>query len=262
YLIENYSIKYVPSMTSLTLLDSFTPGEGKKLLAVAGSQFSPELGSSPKHPLAALPSTLIEVDSIASHFKQSSVLTNREVSEGTVKKLLNRNNYRFIHFATHGMIDEERPWRSGLALSIKGKLTASSKEDGMLRSAEIFGLRLNTEMVVLSACNTGLGEVVSGEGILGMQRAFFFAGASTVVVSLWNVYDRSTAFLMNRFYDFALKNTDDVEWVDNLLRWVGWDESVPFGQKAAAMRKAKLEMINHPLYHHPVYWAPFIVVGR
>ncbi|HEX6983175.1 MAG TPA: CHAT domain-containing tetratricopeptide repeat protein [Balneolaceae bacterium] len=263
YLIENYSIKYVPSLTSLTLLDSYASIEDKKLLAIAGSQFSQnELGTFRKSSLAALPSTLIEVDSIASHFKRPSVLTNREVSEGTVKKLLNRNDYQFIHFATHGVIDEERPWRSGLALSIKGKLTASSTEDGMLRSSEIFGLRLNTEMVVLSACNTGLGDVVSGEGILGMQRAFFFAGASTVVVSLWNVYDRSTAFLMNQFYDFILKNTGDEDWVDSLLRWVGWDESIPFGQKATAMRKAKLQMINHPLYNHPVYWAPFIVVGR
>jgi CHAT domain-containing protein len=142
-------------------------------------------------------------------------------------------------------------------------VTASSKEDGLLRSSEIFGLNINSEMVVLSACNTGLGKVVKGEGMLGMQRSFFYAGTSTVVVSLWNVYDRSTAFMMNEFYKELLKDQQsEADWADSLLRRVGWDTSIPFGRKAEAMRQAKLKMIHHPLFNHPIYWAPFIVVGR
>src|SRR5699024_4331325 len=141
-------------------------------------------------------------------------------------------------------------------------VTASSKEDGILRSSEIFGLDLGSDMVVLSARNTGLGKVVKGEGMLGIQRSFFYAGTETVVVSLWSVYDRSTASLMKEFYKALIHDTAEESWIDTMLRWTGWDESIPFGKRAAAMRQAKLKMIEHPLFNHPVYWAPFIVVGR
>jgi CHAT domain-containing protein len=132
----------------------------------------------------------------------------------------------------------------------------------MLRSSEIFGMNINSDMVVLSACNTGLGKMVDGEGMLGMQRSFFYAGTSTVVVSLWNVYDRSTASFMNEFYKSLLQQDTSTGWIDSALRWIGWEQSIPFGAKAKAMREAKLKMIKHPLFNHPVYWAPFIVVGR
>ena len=263
YLIENFRIKYEPSLTSLTLLNDTESLDRKDLLAVAGSQFSENnVGGIRKGNLSALPSTIIEVDSIASHFEQVAMLKDDQVSEQELKNLLLENNYQYIHLATHGIIDENRPSRSGLALSAGSEITVSSKEDGMLRSSEIFGLNLNSDMVVLSACNTGLGKVVDGEGMLGMQRSFFYAGTSTVAVSLWNVYDRSTATFMNEFYKAILNTPSQEGWTDSFLRWVGWDESIPFGRNAMAMRKAKLKMIKHPLFNHPVYWAPFIVVGR
>lgn len=262
YLIENYRIKYEPSLTSLTLLKEPEPIRRKDLLAVAGSQTSQSNRSAIRDRLSALPSTLIEVDSIASHFKNVSMLKNEQVSERAFKTLLQESQYQYIHLATHGIIDEEQPGRSGLALSSESGFSASSKEDGMLRSSEIFGLDINSDLVVLSACNTGLGKVVGGEGMLGMQRSFFYAGTSTVVVSLWNVYDRSTASFMNEFYKALLHNQSDDGWLDSTLRWVGWDTSIPFGQKASAMRQAKLKMVKHPLFNHPIYWAPFIVVGR
>ena len=190
------------------------------------------------------------------------MLKDREVTEEAFKTLLQQNRYRYVHLATHGIINENKPGRSGLALSTGGELTATSKEDGMLRSSEVFGLDITSDMVVLSACNTGLGKVVDGEGMLGLQRSFFYAGTSTVIVSLWNVYDRSTATFMNEYYKALLNGDSEEDWVDASLRWIGWDESLPFGQKATAMRQAKLKMLNHPLFHHPVYWAPFIVVGR
>ncbi len=263
YLIENFRIKYEPSLTSLTLLKDPEPVNRKDLLAVAGSQVSEQNERSYRSArLSALPSTVIEVDSIASHFKQVSMLKNEQVSEQEFKNLLRENRYQYIHMATHGVIDEQQPSRSGLALSAGGEIKASSTEDGMLRSSEIFGLNIDSDMVVLSACNTGLGKVVGGEGMLGMQRSFFYAGTSTVVVSLWNVYDRSTASFMNEFYKALLHTQSQEGWTDTMLHWIGWDESIPFGQKAIAMRQAKLEMIKHPLFNHPVYWAPFIVVGR
>lgn len=265
YLVEKFHIKYEPSLTSLRLLKNQESLDSRQLLAVAGSNFSKSsVGGSRfrQNNLSALPSTLMEVDSIATRFQEVSILKDNEVSEQKFKEMLRKNRYRYIHLATHGIIDENNPSRSGLALSTRKEITASSKEDGILRSSEIFGLDIESDMVVLSACNTGLGKVVKGEGILGMQRSFFYAGASTVVVSLWNVYDRSTASFMNKFYD-ALMNSDGEEsWTNSMLRWIGWDNSIPFGKKATAMRKAKLQMIKHPLFNHPVYWAPFIVVGR
>ncbi|SMO46596.1 CHAT domain-containing protein [Fodinibius sediminis] len=265
YLIEKFRIKYEPSITSLTLLNP--PGESvdqKKMLAVAGSQFAKNAKERPSNTsrLSSLPSTTLEVDSIVSHFEQVKTLKEEQVSEQAVKSLLANNSYQYVHLATHGIIDEKRPHRSGLALSSGNYITASSEEDGLLRSSEIFGLNIDSDMVVLSACNTGLGKVVEGEGMLGMQRSFFYAGASTVVVSLWNVYDRSTSSLMNLFYKALMADEAAESWSDRFLRWIGWDISLPFGKKANAMRKAKMRMINHPLYNHPVYWAPFIVVGR
>ena len=263
YLIESFNIKYVPSLTSLTLLKDPEGLNRKDLLAVAGSNFTVgEDGNLQRGNLSNLPSTLIEVDSIATHFQNHSVLKDEKVSEGRFKNLLRENNYQYIHLATHGLIDEEQPNRSGLAFSTQGKFSAASTEDGMLRSSEIFGMNINSDMVVLSACNTGLGKLVNGEGMLGMQRSFFYAGTSTVVVSLWNVYDRSTASFMNEFYKSLLQQDSEQDWIDSTLRWIGWEESIPFGAKAKAMREAKLQMIKHPLFNHPVYWAPFIVVGR
>ena len=263
YLIENFNIKYVPSLTSLTLLKDPETLTRKDLLAVAGSNFVRNSERSLQQSnLSNLPSTLIEVDSIAAHFQNASILKDEQVSEQALKNLLRQNNYQYVHLATHGIIDENQPNRSGLALSTEAGISASSTEDGMLRSSEIFGMNINSDMVVLSACNTGLGKMVGGEGMLGMQRSFFYAGTSTVVVSLWNVYDRSTASFMNEFYKSLLQQDTSRGWIDGALRWIGWEQSIPFGVKAKAMREAKLKMIKHPLFNHPVYWAPFIVVGR
>ncbi len=263
YLIEDYTIKYLPSLTSLTLLKEPDGNYTKELLAVAGSG-TQQNGTSefrPNSSFYSLPSTLMEVDSIASHFREVTTLKEEQVTESALKEQL-KNRYRFIHLAAHGIIDEENPAQSGLVLSTAGGLEISSEEDGLLKSSEIYRLNLNSDMVVLSACNTGLGKMVKGEGMLGLQRSFFYAGSSSVVVSLWSVYDRSTAFMMNEFYKSLLRAEGEQGWSDRFLRWIGWDQSIPYGFKADAMREAKLKMINHPLFNHPVNWAPFIVVGR
>ncbi|MDR8391353.1 CHAT domain-containing tetratricopeptide repeat protein [Aliifodinibius sp. S!AR15-10] len=267
FLVEQFSVKYAPSMTTFSLLRDkkrqHTAHE-RQMLAIAGSNFggtSSPLRRGEAYP--PLPATLAEVDSIATKFADADVFREGNFSEQFVKENLSKN-YRFIHLATHGIIDEDYPNLSGLALS-SAPQEASGKEDGMLRSSEIYQLNINSDMVVLSACNTGLGKMVNGEGLLGLQRSFFYAGVPTVSVSLWNVYDRSTAYFMDQFYS-ALLTSGESEgsgwgW-DSLLRWAGWDSSVPFGSAAPAMRQAKLQMINHPLFHHPVYWAPFVVLGR
>ena len=106
------------------------------------------------------------------------------------------NKYRVIHIATHGLLDAERPQFTGVVLSLIGNKTA----DGFLRTDEVFNLRLGAPLVMLSACETGLGKEKRGEGVMGLTRAFLYAGAPTVGVSLWSVADKSTADLMTEFY--------------------------------------------------------------
>ncbi|MEW6735496.1 MAG: CHAT domain-containing protein, partial [Acidobacteriota bacterium] len=141
-------------------------------------------------------------------------------------------------FAVHGILNEEKPQFSALVLSLS---QASNNEDGLLQVHEIFNLKLNTELVVLSACETGLGREINGEGLIGMTRAFFYAGATSVATSLWKVQDQSTAKLMVKLYR-NLKN-----------------EKL---NKAEALRQAQLELITEGDFAHPYYWAAFILVGR
>jgi CHAT domain-containing protein/tetratricopeptide (TPR) repeat protein len=147
------------------------------------------------------------------------------------------NNYRILHFATHGLLDAERPQFTGLALSLVGDPSA----DGFLRVEEVFNLRLGSPLVVLSACETGLGREKRGEGVIGLTRAFMYAGAPTVGVSLWSVADRSTAELMPDFYK----------------RYLAAHGHAP----AAALRAAQQQMIAGKRYSAPFYWAPFVLVG-
>src|SRR5262249_4311309 len=140
-----------------------------------------------------------------------------------------------LHFATHGLLDQKRPELSGLVLS----RAPGSREDGLLQVYEIFNLDLDADLVVLSSCDTGLGTSVSGEGIVGVTRALLYAGAQSVVVSLWQVDDTSTPDLMIGFY-----------------RHLDQDAG-----KAESLRQAKLEMIRQGRFAHPFYWAPFVLIG-
>jgi CHAT domain-containing protein len=165
------------------------------------------------------------------------VYLGAEAREETVKseKL---DDFRFIHFATHGFLDETRPGRSGLLLS----RAPQSSEDGILQMGEIMRLKMNADLVTLSACSTGLGKLVNGEGILGLTRAFFYAGARTVAVTLWNVNDSATATLMASFYRHLNRGVPESE----------------------ALRQAKLALLHssQPLWHHPYFSAAFVIEGE
>ena len=113
------------------------------------------------------------------------------------------SNYRIVHFATHGLLNSEHPELSGLVLSLVDE--NGKAQDGFLRMHEIYNLRLPAEVVVLSACQTGLGKEIKGEGLVGLTRGFMYAGAKRVVASLWQVDDLATAELMKRFYRGMLK---------------------------------------------------------
>jgi CHAT domain-containing protein/Tfp pilus assembly protein PilF len=171
-------------------------------------------------------------------------------SQATRKRLeqLDLTQYRILHFATHAVVGDEVKWISqpALILSPEG---AGKGDDGVLKMAEIFNLRLNADLVVLSACETARGEMSRGEGIVGLTSAFLFAGSDAVVASLWNVNDESTSLFMEHFYT-ALK--------EGLT-------------KAEALRKARCELMQMRIKENatseeeslasPYFWAPFILVG-
>jgi CHAT domain-containing protein len=141
-----------------------------------------------------------------------------------------------LHFATHGVIDEVHPERSGLALT-----AAPPGGDGLLQMREIYRLKLRAALVTLSACETALGKDVTGEGVVGLVRAFFYAGADAVLASLWSVSDSSTAEWMGRFYE-------------------GVRGGVPMDRAA---REAKLAFLRGDgRLRHPYYWAPFVLTGH
>jgi CHAT domain-containing protein len=214
-----------------------------------------------------------EVQRIARLYPQEDILLHlgEAATEENVKTEGRLSHYRFIHFAAHGLLNENKPQYSGIVLTLpqkedprpktqdprptdpaapasslheqttkdKGQGTRDTAEDGLLQVYEIFNLKLNADMVVLSACETGLGKEVKGEGLIGLTRAFLYAGTPSVVVSLWKVEDRSTAELMTQFY----RHLKDGQ-----------------RSKAAALRQAQLELIRTGV--HPYFWAPFVLVGQ
>lgn len=265
YLVQTLTIKYLPSASVFNYIQNPHRKTSGSLLALAGSGFieGDIVNPSSNQPsFATLPYTLIEVDSIAKNFKKSTILKNDDLTEVALKSL-DLGIFKFIHFATHGDINEVSPSQSGLLLSKKKETEILFGEDGYLNAIEIGGLRLNADMVVLSACNTGMGKVLSGEGVMGLQRSFLVAGASSVVASLWSIYDRSTPLFMRYFYANLVEYEEEkTTLIDQLLIWANWYEPKLVDYKALALRDAKLQMIDHPYYSHPVHWAPFVITGK
>ncbi len=266
YLIQDYNVKYLPSASIYPFIKEPHREVKYNLLAIAGSSFDDnnvrdkEVGSQKKY--TSLPSTLLEVNSIATNFDNAKVLKNEDVTEAGLKSF-NLGDFRFLHFATHAEIDENHPSQSGLLLSKKTEVESLFGEDGRLNSTEISGLHLNADLVTLSACNTAMGKIVTGEGLLGLQRSFLTAGASSVVVSMWSIYDRSTSEFMSDFYKKMLKyEQEEYGLWSQTLDWFGFYTYPMFDYKAKALRDAKLDMIAHPYYNDPVYWAPFILIGK
>lgn len=140
-------------------------------------------------------------------------------------------DYRFVHFATHGFINNENPELSGIVLSLFDE--NGNEQDGFLRIGDIYNSKLPVETIVLSGCKTGLGREIKGEGIVGLTRGFMYAGAKRVAVSLWDVNDEATAALMEKFY-----------------------KGMPVGEKltpAAAFREAQIETIKDKRWQNPYF---------
>jgi CHAT domain-containing protein len=148
-------------------------------------------------------------------------------------------NYKYIHLATHGFLNSTLPEQSGIILSLFSQ--DGHQREGFVSAGDIFNLRLKADLVVLSACRTALGKQVRGEGIMGLARAFLYAGAARVVASLWKVDDVATAEFMQTFYEGMLG-----------------DAHLP---PPEALRAAQLKMMNDRRWQSPYYWAAFVLQG-
>lgn len=192
-----------------------------------------------KDNLNELPGTESEVKSISSIFDsrkiETKLFTRQEANEQAIKSTALKD-YSLIHFATHGIVDEASPELSRIFLQ-----NNSESEDGNLFAGEIYNLEMNADLVTLSACQTGLGKISKGEGVIGLSRALVYAGAKSIIVSFWSVADESTSELMRTFYQHLLEN--------------------PNSGYAGNLRDAKLALIKNEKYSSPFYWAPFILIG-
>jgi len=252
WLIEDYKIAYVPSISSfreitqhkkskkakphMEILGFGDPFFGSLETEENGNDIFQNFYSSNAFNFSRLKYSSHEIQRISSLFKKTKTkFFLRETATEEQLKKHNLADYKIIHFATHSLIDDKKPARSSIVLS----LDEDPKEDGFLQMREVYNLKLNSELVVLSACQTGLGQFIKGEGIEGLNRAFFYAGSSSVLMSLWSVNDQASYQLMERFY-YHLRSAESI---------------------MNALRKAKLEMISSDTLFHPYYWAGFIVSG-
>jgi CHAT domain-containing protein len=190
--------------------------------------------------ISRLPFTRSEADQIvavappASSMKALDFRASREIA--TSDEL---SKYRYVHFATHGYLDTSRAGLSAIVLSLVDE--QGKPRDGFLRTHDIYNLKLPAELVVLSACETGLGKDLEGEGIDGLTRAFMYAGARRVIVSLWNVNDKATSALMQRLYAGMLRSNKT---------------------PAAALRAAQIELLRTRQWQSPYFWAAFVMQGE
>lgn len=252
YLIEKYIISY---SVSASLLDNrllahkaTKPKLSGQLLAFGNPQYA-----SHEEDARSLPSSLgwsfeplrfseDEIEAICNVLQDSKSYTGAEATEKKVKQ--ESPHYNILHFSAHGLLDESQPLYSGIVLSKE----RGDGDDGILQAYEIFNLELNADLVTLSACQTGLGKFRRGEGIMGLTRAFLYAGAKSVLVSLWSVYDQSTTWLMQEFYQ-NLKQKQMTQ--------------------TQALRAAKLKLMKSTTeiagkkvsYAHPFFWSPFVLIG-
>ena len=186
-----------------------------------------------------LPASEEEVKSIYKMFKEKNKPADIYLRSNATEEVIKSeklSDYKYVHLATHAFVNESNPKLSGIVLSTDSQ----KKEDGILYSEEIYNLDFNADLIVLSACESGLGEVVKGEGIIGFTRGFMYSGARNIIVSLWRVLDKPTSELMIKLYK-------------KILSGMSYAES---------LRDAKLETIKNGQYSAPYFWAPFVLIGN
>jgi CHAT domain-containing protein len=232
YLGERFTISYAPSAAVLAALRA--PGRAAAVVALGDPAFGAD--SAGRRGLGPLPASADEVAALkaAAGNRRFAGLTGAQATRTRLLGLPELGDAGLIHLATHGLADEHDPSSSGLWLAAEGG------SPGFLSVEDIQRLRLNAEIVTLSACETGLDRLERGEGVAGLQRAFLGAGARSVILSLWRVNDRSTAQLMEAFYRALLQHGQSRE---------------------EALAQAKRALLAADPTRSPYYWAPFVLVG-
>jgi CHAT domain-containing protein/tetratricopeptide (TPR) repeat protein len=220
-LIDRFTISYLPSASTLMLLGGAAPLKGDLFLGALGSV---QVEGAPP-----LPGTTAEVDGIARVYPGATLIKEQALThDAALQALL---DHQAVHFATHGIYDVHAPLFSALLTS------PASGQPARVSLYELTGMQLKAKLVVLSACESGTGKLMQGDEISGLARTILSAGAKTVVSSLWDVDDASTALLMQQFYAGLHKGKSP----------------------AAALRAAAL--VVRKKYPHPMFWAPFVVTG-
>ena len=252
-LIERHEIADLPSASALAVqrrLLERRPPAAKRLAVIADPvfdlrdprmavRFAVRSGEGEPPAFERLPASRQEAEAIAALVPRGESMLALGFDAALPRVLGDRlSGFRIVHFATHGVIDAERPALSGLALSMVD--AAGHPQEGFLHLHDVYNLKLDADLVVLSGCRTALGKEVRGEGLIGLTRGFQYAGATRVLASLWRVEDQATAALMTRFYR-AL-------WIDKL-------------PPAAALRQAQLGVRGQRRWRDPCFWAGFVLEG-
>lgn len=219
HMIDQYSLRVLPSASVLQFLNKQHKPKGT-LLALG----NPDLNDKSLD----LPGAQQEAVAIAKQLPKAQLLLRARATETAVKQ--HGGAYKYLHFASHGVFDPEKPLQSGLLLS------KDAANDGNLTVGELYDLNLNADLVTLSACETALGKVANGDDVVGFTRGFLYAGAKSIVSSLWKVDDAATNKLMQSFYTNMSKQ-----------------------DKRSALRTAQLTVKEK--YQHPYYWAAFQITG-
>jgi len=221
FMIDRYSIRVLPSASVMKFLKDRREGHAGNLLALG----NPDLGD----PTYDLSGAQNETIAIIKNKPKSKLLLRKQATETAVKQY--GAGFRYLHFATHGTFDSEKPLSSGLLLS------SDSENDGKLTVGELYDLYLPADLVTLSACETALGKVANGDDVVGFTRGFLYSGTSSIVSSLWKIDDQATSILMQQFYK-SLKEND----------------------KRNALRAAQLK-VKDTYNSHPYFWAAFQITG-
>jgi CHAT domain-containing protein/Flp pilus assembly protein TadD len=281
FLLNKYSFAYTPSAGVLRTAIEDQSGRGavgpprqplvvfaNPVYAAGGSAAGPEGAAGPGTMLddcrslsfEGLPHTEEEAKSIGRALGMDlggAAFNVRENAKEARVKELDMSLYRYVHFAVHGLVCDRTggAWfQPSLVLSQAG-VTPQEREagnDGFLQMDEILNLKLNADLVTLSACKTGLGERLEGEGLIGLTRSFMYAGTPSVLVSLWNVADKSTPMFMNRFYSNLRDGMKKGEALHEAKKWMLENSSHVEVQEGFKSTVA---------HDHPYFWAPFILVG-
>lgn len=273
YLVAHHDIQYVQSFETLAALQARNYTAARPMLAFGEAGYQPQsyaqppiesevellnlkrrVWSFPQAPMreiygalyapqwTPLPGSHTELTAIARLLPEASLHTGAAVDEAAIKHLSASGElaqFRLLHWAVHGLVVPEIPELSALVLS----QPPATEEDNYLRMPEIAALKLQAELVNLSACETGLGKIFRGDGIVGLTQAFMTAGANRVAVSLWQIDDRASARFMETFYQ-------------------GLGHGSAFRQQLNQTKRAFLTGQFGQRYTHPAYWAPFVLYGR